>query len=144
MYWAFAYHYGRKEARPKGERLVWFADPRQDPRNSGGYPTRSKPRKLTAAEVRKFVEINRRVISEYRRQVKRPLVKADYDDLYRRKKLPIIFAKKSSKPSAENVHPFFSTDPGSVISDSIPEIRKLMSAAYKKYVIARVRGSLNK
>ncbi len=40
-YWAQYLHYGRGTVRPRrGKTLVWFKDPRNDPRYNGGYPVR--------------------------------------------------------------------------------------------------------
>lgn len=51
-YWAVYYHDGRRGfSSPSGGFLVFFADPRNDPRVAGGYPVRaSEVRRLTAEE----------------------------------------------------------------------------------------------
>lgn len=62
-YWALFVHDGRGPVRPVHKRvLVWFADPRDDPRTDGtrNYPVRlDQRRRLTADQYRRGLEENR-------------------------------------------------------------------------------------
>jgi hypothetical protein len=40
-YWAVFYHDGRAAAYPKGKFLVWYKNPKVDPRHWGNYPVRA-------------------------------------------------------------------------------------------------------
>lgn len=60
-YWARYFFNGRGEVSPKEKTwLVWFQDPRTDPRNQGGYPKRkSDRRRLTKEEFAWGMAMNR-------------------------------------------------------------------------------------
>lgn len=60
-YWALYVHDGRGSFRmPPGKFMVWFRDPKQDPRLSGGYPMRVSERQhLSAEEFHDLLEQNR-------------------------------------------------------------------------------------
>lgn len=62
-YWAEAYLSGRKGFGPQSARkLVYFADPKNDPRRPGGVPPRKGPeRRLTRAEYEFGLMMNRQV-----------------------------------------------------------------------------------
>lgn len=65
IYWARWYHYGRGPVHAKpGKVLVWFKNPKQDPRISGGYPARKR------SDVRR---LNKREFYEYLYQDPRPI-----------------------------------------------------------------------
>jgi hypothetical protein len=51
-YWAIYYHDGSGPiTMPKGKYMVWYRDPKDDPRYRGGYPvTRSQVRPLTLSK----------------------------------------------------------------------------------------------
>jgi hypothetical protein len=54
-YWAVYFHEGRggvpRKALKKGRFLVWYKNPRLDPRNAGGYPVRaSEQRRLNLSK----------------------------------------------------------------------------------------------
>lgn len=61
-YWALYYHDGRKGVRPiLAQKLVFFDDPRDDPRLAGGYPERDFDiRTLTRDEYEAGLEENKR------------------------------------------------------------------------------------
>jgi hypothetical protein len=61
-YWALYYHDGRGGVRPiTASKLVFFADPRDDPRLAGGYPERDFDiRTLTREEYAAGLEENRK------------------------------------------------------------------------------------
>ncbi len=60
-YWAIYYHDGRGAISPVNARkLVFFDDPRDDPRIGAGYPQRANQiRKLTKRQYERGLEINR-------------------------------------------------------------------------------------
>lgn len=60
-YWAIYYHDGRGAISPVNARkLVFFDDPRDDPRIQAGYPERSSQiRRLTKRQYERGLEINR-------------------------------------------------------------------------------------
>lgn len=59
-YWAIFVHDGRGPIRAKGKKLVYFANPANDPRLEGGYPiTRSDIKHLTREQYREGLERNR-------------------------------------------------------------------------------------
>lgn len=60
-YWSVIAHEGRGPVRPVQARvLVWFANPKNDPRNRDGYPVRLEDRRrLTAAEYEQGLWMNR-------------------------------------------------------------------------------------
>lgn len=60
-YWAIYQHDGRGRVTPvRAKMLVYYADPNDDPRLSGGYPVRlSDVRRLTGAEFEEGLEKNR-------------------------------------------------------------------------------------
>lgn len=60
-YWAVYYHDGRGSISPvNATKLVFFADPRDDPRIRAGYPVRaSQIRRLTKRQYEQGLEINR-------------------------------------------------------------------------------------
>lgn len=71
-YWAVHYHDGRGpvKARP-GHKLVWFANPEEDPRLTGGYPKeKADVRRLTRAQFQNALRRN----LQARRQGKAPPV----------------------------------------------------------------------
>lgn len=58
-HWSVFYHDGRGTALPKGQFLVWFRNPRDDPRNIPGYPkTTSQIKKLTPAQWQRGLMLN--------------------------------------------------------------------------------------
>lgn len=62
-YWAIYYHNGRDtvEAAP-GHYLIYFRDPRNDPRLRGGYPKNKKDvKKLSSAQFRFGLKMNRKL-----------------------------------------------------------------------------------
>lgn len=60
-YWALYVHDGRGSVRPRSATwLVWFTDPKDDPRLAGGYPVRlSQVRRLTRAQFLDGLRRNR-------------------------------------------------------------------------------------
>lgn len=60
-YWARYYFEGRGPVYPREKTwLVWFQNPRDDPRNAGGYPKqKGDRRRLTAEEFAWGLEMNR-------------------------------------------------------------------------------------
>lgn len=114
-YWALYIHDGRGPSPGAGggdKILVWFKDPKNDPRYPGGvYPVRlSQVKRLTKAQFRKWSRINRAIIGRYKQQSgKRILTASDY----RAMDLPMIIAKSSpgDRSGVKSV-PFFSNAPG--------------------------------
>jgi len=86
-YWALYYHDGRRGVRPiLASKLVFFADPHDDPRLAGGYPERDFDiRTLTREEYEAGLEENRK-----RREVGLG---------------PFMFVVDATGPAA--AHPFF-------------------------------------
>lgn len=114
-YWARFIHDGRgpsPSASGTGKILVWFRDPKDDPRYPGGmYPIRrSDIKRLTRGQFRKWSRINQKIINAYRRSTgKRILTAADY----RAMNLPMIIAKNSPGSRGRVIGvPFFSNAPG--------------------------------
>ena len=114
-YWARFIHDGRGPspgASGTGKILVWFRDPKDDPRYPGGiYPVRrSDVKRLTRGQFRKWSRINQQIINAYRRTTgKRSLTAADY----RAMNLPMIIAKSSPGNRGRVIGvPFFSNAPG--------------------------------
>lgn len=68
-YWAIYVHDGRGTfAAPAGKYLIWFRDPRNDPRHRGNYVERlSEKRTLTKQDFEFWLGENRRVIEQYRK-----------------------------------------------------------------------------
>jgi len=72
-YWAIYYHDGRGVVSPRSARkLVFFDNPREDPRNRGGARAEraSRERRLTRAEYQRGLEIN----AERRARGQRPFM----------------------------------------------------------------------
>ncbi len=113
-YWARFIHDGRgpSPGAAGSKILVWFRDPKDDPRYPGGvYPVRrSDVKRLTRGQFRKWSRINQRIINGYRRLTgKRTLTAADY----RAMNLPMIIAKNSPGNRGRVIGvPFFSNAPG--------------------------------
>lgn len=64
-YWAYYVHEGRNEIRPRDAQwLVWYRDPRLDPRNQPNYPVRvTDRRRLSREEFREAIDSGRAVVS---------------------------------------------------------------------------------
>ena len=142
-YWARFIHDGRGPspgASGTGKILVWFRNPKDDPRLPGGkYPVRrSDIRRLTRGQFRKWSRINQRIINSYRRFTgKRTLTAADY----RAMNLPMIIAKNSPGNRGRVIGvPFFSNAPGGGMFG----FRKEMNVAGKNIVNGFVRERLQK
>lgn len=103
-YWAVYYHDGRGAFGPKDNAvLVFFADPKDDPRIQGGYPERANDiRKLSRAEYEFGLRKNR--------------------EAYDRGDPPYMIVTKSVGPAG--AHPFFTKGmvgfAGSVEKDVLP------------------------
>lgn len=68
-YWAFFVHYGTQRVTDK--LMVWFKDPRNDPRLSPRPPVRRRDiKKLTPAQFRAAREANQLIIAYNRRAIK--------------------------------------------------------------------------
>ena len=93
-FWAVYINDGRRAVNRSNGYLVWFRNPKDDPRLfNGNTPQRlAQTRKLSKAEWEKWTGINRVKINEYRRRTgKRNLTSTDYQDM----KLPMIVARRS-------------------------------------------------
>jgi len=140
QFWAAALHYGRGRVTPKNATvLVWFRDPKNDPRLfNGNSPIRkSEVRKLTKAEFRKWSGINRKIIQDYKRQNnKRILTSTEIQSL----NLPMIVAKVSgsTKFSKTKVYPFFSNNAGG----GMQGFSQYVSSEAKSAVPDHIRRSL--
>lgn len=145
-YWSKFYHDGRGPSRGNPI-LVWFRNPRNDPRNRGGkYPVReSDRRRLTKAEFQKWSRVNQGIINRYRRRTgKRVLTSSDY----RAMNLPMIVAKVSPQGGGRvgPVSAFFSNGPGGGMSGFRDEANTLGRDITNKYVRDRLnaKGLLHK
>lgn len=141
-YWARFIHDGRGPspgAPGTGKILVWFRDPKDDPRYPGGvYPVRrSDIKRLTRGQFRKWSRINQQIINAYRRSTgKRSLTAADY----RAMNLPMIIAKNSPGNRGRVIGvPFFSNAPGGGMFG----FRKEMNIVGKRIVGVFVHQRLN-
>lgn len=156
-YWAAYVHDGRPPVTPQTATfLVWFRNPHNDPRYKGGkYPVyKSDIRRLTEAEFKKWVLVNRGIIQRYKKATgKKHLTSDDYRDM----DLPMIVCKRSPRIDtmakqpesnffyAEGV-PFFSNAPGGGMHGFQNEVnaegRRIVNA-YVKERLTR-EGILNK
>jgi hypothetical protein len=90
QFWAWYYHDGRGPASsPSGKYLVWFRNPKKDPRLAGGYPFTRRE-----AQARQFGKKNRMPSERFAR-----LVKAG----------EIIVRKRSRSVPSGRANPFFTT-----------------------------------
>ena len=147
-YWAQWVHDGRGPAPSSlstGKILVWFRDPKNDPRYPGGlYPVkRSQVRKLTKAQFRKWSRINQSIISRYKRSTgKRILTAGDYRSM----DLPMIIAQNSpgDRGQVKGV-PFFSNAPGGGMYGFRKEANNIGSRITSRYVTETLQreGLLN-
>ena len=142
-YWARFAHDGRGPSpgvSGTGKILVWFRDPKDDPRYPGGvYPIRrSDIKRLTRGQFRKWSRINQNIINTYRRSTgKRSLTAADY----RAMNLPMIIAKNSPGNRGRVIGvPFFSNAPGGGMFG----FRKEMDIVGKRIIGTFVTGELQK
>lgn len=64
-YWAVFYHDGRRGFGPKRSQvLVWFKNPADDPRYSGGYPVRrSQIRRLNSAQFYRALRAGKLIVA---------------------------------------------------------------------------------
>lgn len=148
-YWAQYVHDGRGPAPSvggTGKILVWFKDPKDDPRYPGGvYPVRqSEVRHLSRGQFKKWSRINRVIINRYKRSTgRRRLTAADY----RAMDLPMIVAQNSpgSRGQVKSV-PFFSNSAGGGMFGFRAEANTIGSRTTSKYVTERLdrKGLLNK
>lgn len=144
-YWAVYLHDGRNPVSRKGGYLVWFRNPNDDPRLSGGRsPERlSQVRKLSKGNFQKWAAVNRRIIKAYRQRTgKRVLTSSDYESM----KLPMIVAKLSPR-SGYYVpgNPFFSNGPNGGMHGFRQEADGVADSMTSRYVMDRLKreGLLN-
>lgn len=148
-YWAVFAHDGRGPspgAAGTGKILVWFRDPKDDPRYPGGkYPVhRSDIKHLTRGQFRKWSRINQKIINAYRRSTgKRILTASDY----RAMNLPMIIAQNSpgNRGRVPGV-PFFSNAPGGGMAGFRKEMNVVGKVIVDRFVKEELQrnGLLNK
>lgn len=97
QYWAVYLHDGRGPVSPKAATfLVWFRNPKNDPRLSGGQsPLRAaQTRRLSKSQFQYWARKNQAIIKKYRaRTGKKILTSSDYEAM----KLPMVVVKMSPK-----------------------------------------------
>ena len=139
-YWAVYNHDGRSPVRPrKASYLVWFRNPNDDPRLSGGRsPERlSQVRKLSKGNFQKWSAVNRQIVKNYRRRTgKRVLTSSDYETM----KLPMIVAKLSPRGNYfVPGNPFFSNGPNGGMNGFIKEADTLADKMTSQAVLGFLR-----
>lgn len=138
-FWAVYLNDGRKAVSPKtATYLVWFRDPKQDPRlNNGRTPERaSQIRRLTQAQFKKFAAINRKKIKAYKQRTgKRILTSSDYASM----NLPMVVVKQSprSGDSVPGQH-FFDNVPGGM-GGFIEEASSIAKRMTSEHVMSTLR-----
>ncbi len=147
-YWAQWVHDGRGPApgsTGSTSILVWFRNPKDDPRYPGGiYPVRkSQIRHLSRGEFKKWSRINQRIINRYRNSTgKSALTASDY----RAMDLPMIIAKNSpgDRGFVTGV-PFFDNGPGGGMHGFRERANAIGARITSRYVTEQLRkdGLLN-
>jgi hypothetical protein len=140
-YWAKYYHDGRGPSKGSPI-LVWFRNPKDDPRTPGGrYPvTKAQVRRLSKGEFRKWSSINNKIISAYKRNTgKRLLTSSDY----RAMELPMIIAKNSPRNGGRvaAVQAFFSNQAGGGMDGFREDANIVGSHIVSNYVTAQLKKS---
>lgn len=145
-YWAAYVHDGRGPVRPKSATmLVWFRNPNNDPRLSGGRsPVRARgAKRLSSGQFKKWADINRQIIRRYRQATgKTVLTSTDYEAM----KLPMIVTRYSPgtyRPS--KVYPFFSNEPGGGMEGFLKQASAIAQRGASAHIKDRLRkaGLLN-